>query len=283
MKGEKQSLVCRLIRKRGIISDITRLDFEWSGTPPKAGQFFLVKPARSSVFLARPLGAAVYDENKIGFLAAVRGKGTAELAAMYEGEEALITGPLGNTWSDFIPEDNQDNIKKPLALISGGLGLAPVAALSMELLRRSFTNFDFFAGFRREGEKMIASLETEEKIDNAVIINEEEYTEKHKDTPSGGRSAKRGLVTDFLNAENYSAVFACGPAPMLRAAAAKCRNAGTPCFVSLEARMACGTGACLGCSLPSRGGAFKHCCSDGPVFNAEEVFFDEFFDGFNGI
>jgi NAD(P)H-flavin reductase len=266
MNAKKESLISRLSAKREIAAGIMRLDFEWSGPPPRGGQFFLVKPVRSSVFLARPLGAAGCGNNSVCFIAAVRGKGTTELTAMYAGEEALLTGPLGNAWSDFVPA----NADKPLALLSGGIGLAPLAAFYAELFGNNFSNFDFFAGFRCEvdGEKLLSAFES--GLPKTVLVSED----KSGLSDSNGRIIKQGLVTDFLDVEKYAAVFSCGPAPMLRSLAVRCRMAGVPCFVSLETRMACGTGACLGCSLPVRGGGFKRCCADGPIFDAEDVFFD---------
>jgi NAD(P)H-flavin reductase len=60
---------------------------------------------------------------------------------------------------------------------------------------------------------------------------------------------------------------------MLKAVAAKCKAAGTPCFISMERRMACGVGACLGCTVATVKGN-RRCCADGPIFNAEEVLFE---------
>lgn len=260
MKEEKRSLVCRLREKLGLGGGTVLLNFEWPFPPPRAGQFFMVKAERTSVFLARPLSVAV-SCGGVGFLIAARGRGTAELAAMNPGEEALLTGPLGKGWADFLPQ----NAAKPLLLLSGGIGAAPLAAFGAEL-RRTSVNFTFLAGFRRgaDGEGILSALGS--GADGALIVSED----------GGGRpNAGRGLVTGFLDAQNYSAVLACGPEAMLKSAAMLCREAGTPCFVSLEARMACGTGACLGCAVPARDGAYRRCCSDGPVFNAEAVFFDE--------
>jgi NAD(P)H-flavin reductase len=260
MKAKRHSVLCRLNASRELCGGTVLLNFEWPFPPPSAGQFFMVKPARTSVFLARPLSVAV-SRDGVGFLIAVRGRGTAELAAMSPGEEALLTGPLGNGWTAFLPRD----AAKPVMLISGGLGIAPLAALGAEL-RSASLNFVFLAGFRRgaDGESILSALGS--GADGALIVSED----------GGGRpNAKRGLVTGFLDAQDYSAVFACGPEAMLKSAALLCRKAGTPCFVSLEARMACGTGACLGCAVPVRDGAYRRCCSDGPVFNAEDVFFDE--------
>jgi NAD(P)H-flavin reductase len=60
---------------------------------------------------------------------------------------------------------------------------------------------------------------------------------------------------------------------MLKALAARCRAAAVPCYVSVERRMACGVGACLGCTVETSGGN-KRCCADGPIFPAEEIYFD---------
>ena len=66
-------------------------------------------------------------------------------------------------------------------------------------------------------------------------------------------------------------ILACGPKPMLRSVARTAAQYGVPCQVSMEERMACGVGACLGCTCHTTGGG-RSVCKDGPVFNAEEVF-----------
>jgi dihydroorotate dehydrogenase electron transfer subunit len=93
--------------------------------------------------------------------------------------------------------------------------------------------------------------------------------ELHLATEDGSRGHK-GLVTDLLQPEPDRTVIACGPTPMMRVAAELARKAGTRCFVSLESPMACGFGICLGCAVPTRAG-FRYVCSDGPVFDAEEL------------
>jgi NAD(P)H-flavin reductase len=265
MDAKRQSLLCRLAAKRQISADITRLDFEWRGSPPRAGQFFMVKPRRSAVFLARPLSVAGTEDGTVIFVVARRGAGTAELASMGAGEAALLTGPLGNCWADFAIHD----AKKTVALLAGGVGIAPLAALISESVRRNSLKFDVLAGFRRgaDGEALFSALGI--GAGEALIVNEDAGEDDTAPT-----SVKRRLVTDFLDAGKYAAVFACGPAAMLKAAAALCRTSGVPCFVSLENRMACGTGACLGCTVRTRSGG-KRCCADGPIFDAGEVFFDD--------
>ena len=82
-----------------------------------------------------------------------------------------------------------------------------------------------------------------------------------------------GFVTQLYDPADYDAVLVCGPTVMMKNAARLCAEKGTPCFVSLEKKMACGIGACLGCTCETRGGEGKSVCKNGPVFDATEVFF----------
>ena len=81
------------------------------------------------------------------------------------------------------------------------------------------------------------------------------------------------LLPQHLDPELKWTVCACGPHPMLKAVAGQCRKQGWKCQVSLEAMMACGIGACLGCAVPGAdlSGPYLHVCKDGPVFKADEV------------
>jgi NAD(P)H-flavin reductase len=266
----KKSLECRLIEKRELTGGAAVLDFEWDGPQPEAGQFFLVRPERSSMFLARPLSAANFRASDmiVSFFAARRGKGMAELLSMTEGEKARLTGPLGNRWADFLPQASTAISGKPLALVAGGVGIAPIAFLRRDLINR-FIPYSLFAGFKENTHGKV-TLDSVRAMLVARNFDLGEVFPISEDSEDG----ERGLVTDHLKVREFAAVYACGPPPMLRKVAALCRSADVPCFVSLEERMACGAGACLGCSIPTVSGN-KRCCSDGPIFNAEDVFFDE--------
>jgi NAD(P)H-flavin reductase len=191
-----------------------------------------------------------------------RGKGTGELAALREGDEAELTGPLGNAWGDFLPSK-----KGPLALIGGGIGIAPLLAFAAELAgERPGRHFDFYAGFRtlRGAEEREGLLGPAGFRARKTVIATEDGTAGH-----------RGRIPGFFDPAGYAAVYACGPEPMLRAVAASAQQAGVPGFVSLERHMACGVGACLGCTVRTTQGN-RRCCADGPVFSAEELCFDEY-------
>jgi len=258
-------MYCEIINNSIINKEIFRLDVIWQGTAqsklaaPKAGQFFMIKPKRSAVFLGRPICVALFQHDTLSFLIAKIGRGTAELASMRTGEEVELIGPQGNAWTDFLPDKKN---AKPIALIGGGLGIAPLNAL---LCEKTGHNFDLYAGFKtgfKSMEEKASFLGAAINAQNVIIASED------------GKTGKKGLILDFLEPEKYAAVCACGTPLMLKAVAEKCKAKGVPCFISMESRMACGVGACLGCTIKTVNGN-RRCCADGPIFKAEEVIFDE--------
>ena len=246
---------CLILANETIAAGIFRLSVIWTGPEPHPGQFFMIKPARSGVFLGRPISVFSWTEGAdpghgtLGFVIALRGKCSAELAGMQSDEEVELIGPLGNLW----PEADTC-AKKPVALVGGGVGIAPLAFLARQLLPASF---DLYAGFRSSSYG-IEGLEA-----RTLILATED-----------GCEGCRGRIPDFLEPHHYSAVYACGPDPMIRAVVQACGRTGTPCFVSMERRMACGVGACLGCTVRTKAGN-RRCCADGPVFDAKELLLNE--------
>jgi NAD(P)H-flavin reductase len=192
-----------------------------------------------------------------------RGKGTAELAELRPGEKVVLTGPLGNAWTDMLGKDDLTGSGK-IALVGGGIGIAPLIALLSELRDESC---DFYAGFKTMSAKR--NNHEYDRLLGPAILSADELILATED----GARGKKGRIPDFLDPGKYRAVCACGPEPMLKALAAKCKAAGTPCFIGMERRMACGVGACLGCTVATVKGN-RRCCADGPIFNAEEVLFE---------
>jgi NAD(P)H-flavin reductase len=257
------SLSSRLVRRQDINRDIFRLDFAWAGPTPRPGQFFLIKPEPSAVFLGRPLSVAGWAGGRVTFLIARRGRGTEELAALHIGKKAALTGPLGNSWEDFpLPWEN----RRRAALVGGGVGIAPLLSLGAVLPEGSF---DFYAGFRA-----LRNKREQKKLLGPVLHCGHETVIAVENADESGAAVRQGRITGFLDPRQYAMVYACGPEAMLKAVAASCKEAGTPCFVSLERPMACGVGACLGCTVRTRGGN-RRCCTDGPIFNAEDLIFDD--------
>jgi NAD(P)H-flavin reductase len=244
-------LLVSLAANTAVCEGVRRLSFAWDGEMPQAGQFFMIKPVRTPVFLGRPI--SVFAVNPLAFIVAEKGAGTQAICAMRPGEEAELIGPLGNRFADFLPETTA-GLK--VALLGGGIGAAPISLFAREL-RQSNIDHVVWDGFK-SGETAILHNEESPATDPPIIITED------------GSLGRKGFVTDFLVPTHYDAVFACGPLPMLHAVGQKCAASGTPCFVSMEKRMACGVGACLGCRIAAKQGS-KHCCKDGPVFDAKDI------------
>ncbi|GMO35104.1 MAG: dihydroorotate dehydrogenase electron transfer subunit [Termitinemataceae bacterium] len=260
----KKSLTCSLLQKTKIAEGIFMLEFDWNADAPAAGQFFLIKPQRTSVFLARPISVASYKvldgSGRVQFFVAEKGIGTKELCAMNVGECAFLTGPLGNTFKNKIA---QKNTAKKIALVSGGVGIAPLYFFADELTNLKI-DYDFYSGFRH--------LQNDEfsKMKNLVFCAQKKII-----VTDDGSAGEKGLVTDFIQTQDYDLIFCCGPKIMMHALQQKCANTNTELYISMEERMACGTGACLGCTVNTTTSIGKaHCCTDGPVFNAKEINFD---------
>jgi NAD(P)H-flavin reductase len=163
---------------------------------------------------------------------------------------------LGNFWPlDDIPADSLRGkpVSGPVAIVGGGIGIASLLTIAPELGKKSY---DFYAGFRTDS----YGLETIKP--KALIVATDD-----------GSVGVKGRILDYFTPKGYCRVFACGPEPMLKAVADLCIAAGVPCFISIEKHMACGVGACLGCKIKTIRGN-KRCCTDGPIFNAEEVCFE---------
>ena len=247
-KDIKRYFLCECTKASILSEDTVSLEFKWPGPAPLGGQFFLIKPRRTSVFLGRPISVAGFKAGTLRFLIARRGRGSTELAEMRPGEKAELTGPLGNSW----PVDNLTKTK-PIALVSGGVGIASLLMLANKMGKNPV---DFYAGFRR------ASFGLESIKARTLIVSTE-----------NGSEGKKGRILDFFKAQSYGTVFGCGPEPMLKALADICIAAGIHCFLSIERHMACGVGACLACKVKTARGNLN-CCVDGPIFKAEELCFE---------
>jgi len=226
---------------------------------PVAGQFFMLRARPSGVLLGRPISVYLFDDDTVTFLILRKGKGSAELCALRENDGVDLVGPIGNS---FIPPDElassgllsflpgAANAPLRIAIIGGGIGVAPVAGFALGLGERTF---DFYASFRSAP----YGLEGLARHASRVIITTED-----------GSAGVKGMLPAVFDPSKYDLVYACGPTPMLRYIQQAC--SGPLVFLSLEEHMACGAGACLGCTVRTVNGN-RRCCVDGPVFNAAEV------------
>ena len=238
-----------LERVRNLTADTFELTFsgDTSGITA-AGQF--VNVALSGFFLRRPISVCDWSENRLVLLIRTVGAGTRELASAVPGTRFDILTGLGNGF--HTPRDVPS---ERVILAGGGIGIAPLYGLAKRLARQGATPVAAF-GFRNARD--VFYLDEFRAIGCEVSAATED-----------GSLGMRGLVTDLLlqyPARDY--VFCCGPLPMLRAVGGLPHLRGGQ--YSFEARMGCGFGACMGCSMPFRDG-MKRVCKDGPVFLREEI------------
>lgn len=238
----------RVLSNTNIIDDIYEIKIagKFNSVP---GQFYMLKPVKSSVYLSRPISVYGVDDSCISFLYQVIGKGTRDMKDMIKDDEMQILGPLGNGF-------HLDSIKGKVALVAGGIGIAPLIGLAKEL---KGCNVDFYAGFRNS---TYAVDTIKDKVNNIYISTED------------GSSGHKGYVTDLLSAEDYDIIITCGPLVMMKKVIAMGAAENVPVLVSMENRMACGLGACLGCTCKTKDGN-KTVCGVGPVFRSEDLIFDE--------
>jgi dihydroorotate dehydrogenase electron transfer subunit len=223
----------------------------------KPGQFVMAACGPSlDPLLRRPFSLhRCQRPDQVQLLFRVVGRGTELLAGIRPGEPLSLIGPLGR---GFQPPP-----AGPVCLVGGGIGIAPLLFLA-DWLREAHAAAlpcTVLLGSRTAGELIHLAAEFGQigcQIETAT------------DNNSLGH---HGLVTDLLSPHLASVkkVYACGPQPMMATVAGLCRQAGVPCEVSLEAHMACGLGACLGCTVHGSDHRYLHVCKVGPVINAEAV------------
>ena len=212
----------------------------------KPGQFFMIKTLDNSFLLPRPISVNDAEKNTVTFLYRIEGKGTAAISSMKKNEDIQLFGPLGNGF-------DISKLNGKIAVIGGGIGIAPLLFLVKKLGKSA----DVFLGYR----------------DNVYITDEfKKYAAYTTVVTEDGSFGEKGFVTDYVNYEDYDAVVTCGPEIMMKKIAEKCREKNVKCYISLERRMACGMGACLGCTVETVNGN-KRACKDGPVFLCDEIVF----------
>ena len=232
---------------------------------PLAGQFYMLQAQRTNTLLGRPISVFHVNKNaalpQLEFLILLKGQGTKELCSLMSGDKINLLGPCGNCFAG--PSTNSGTTSK-VCIIGGGIGVAPVAGFAETLPAGSY---DFYASFK-SGSYGLENI----KPANLIITTDDGSVGVHGMLPSA-------LTEQALRDGNYSAVYACGPTPMLAYVKKVAEACDLPCYLSLESHMACGVGVCLGCTIQTTEGK-KRCCSEGPVFNSRILDFDNL-DGTN--
>ena len=228
----------------------------------KPMQFVMVK-AREGLdpFLRRPfsLSHISRDDGIIGITWDVIGRGTEIMALWEPGQDVPVLGPLGNGLD--LPKAAGQH--RRLHLVAGGTGLAPMFPVA-EAAKDAGWEVRVFYGARSS--EYLLDYSPLEALGCSVEVATDD-----------GSSGTRGFVTDLARpalsvAGPGDMAVSCGPTPMTRALKRLCEDLSVPLYVSLEERMACGTGLCKGCAVKSaKSEGYFHVCSDGPVFLSTNV------------
>ena len=238
-------------------------------TQIKPGQFIMLKVSDNpSPLLRRPFSvyksfsahdAEITKRGRLLILYKKVGKGTQKMTEFKRGQEVELIGPLGNTFI-LPPASRSGNI----FLIGGGVGIVSLYPLAEKLKTRKLS---VFIGGRTRND--ILCTGDFKNLNSTLFIATED-----------GSTGFKGTVIDlFLSQEKKwdipepSHLYTCGPTPMLQELGKVLKSKGIPCQASLEARMACGFGACWGCVVKTNDPnlPYQRVCKEGPVFHLEEI------------
>lgn len=255
-KKEQVQIISQEQLAEGIFSMWIRTEAAKSAKP---GQFLSMYTNDGTKLLPRPISICEIDREggalRVVYRVTGENTGTEQFSRMKAGEGLFIVGPLGN---GFPLEEAKG---KKAFLMGGGIGVPPILELAKEL---DCGKEQIIAGYR---DRQTFLREEFEKNGELFISTED------------GSVGVKGNVLDAVREHGLEAdiIYACGPTPMLRAIKQYAEEKGITCYISLEGRMACGIGACLGCVCKTKEKDAhsnvnnKRICKDGPVFLSTEV------------
>ena len=287
MSRMSKILLCEIIHNNKIAQDIYKMCLKLPGNYPRPepGQFVNLYLNDESRLLPRPLSVCDWEKGALTLVYAVVGAGTKIISEYRPGKTIRCSTPLGQgfkiegsgqdfkmvgTEQGFKIEGSEQESKMVGAeqgiemegnciLVGGGAGTPPLLYLAKRLMENGETKVRVILGFKSE--PFLA----------------EEFPYATEIATDDGSSGFKGKVTDLLAQSSLPAnsrIFSCGPRPMLKSLASFADAGGIALQVSLEERMGCGYGACVGCTCKTTKGQRK-VCEDGPVFYGSEVLWDE--------
>jgi dihydroorotate dehydrogenase electron transfer subunit len=255
---------CPVIGNWPIASGIYELlvEFPEDLSDARAGQFAEIFVGNEKNLLPRPISICEIDREKsrLRLIYQVVGEGTARFSELKPGGRVRLIAPVGNGY-------NISSNRKKIAVVGGGAGVPPMLELARAARAKNpEAEISVILGFRSEA--LVILTEDFERLGFKPIICTDD-----------GSVGFKGNVVDFMRATDFDCdiVYACGPKIMLKFLWKRCEEKNIACFVSMEERMGCGLGVCVGCALlvkprnPDGQNFYKKVCKDGPVFNAKEV------------
>lgn len=232
-----------IVSNEPIAARIYQMALSGDTTGIRPGQF--VEIAVPGLFLRRPISVCNAEDGLLTIIYKIVGQGTAVMAQMQQGTQLDILTCLGNGY-------DLTKARKDVLLIGGGVGVPPLVYLAKQL-REQGKNVHAVLGFNTRdevfGEDKFAAMGC--TVDVCTM---------------DGSYGQHGVVTDIIQ-QPAPYYFACGPMPMLKAIL---QTLGTNGQISMEERMACGVGICVGCSIETKSGV-QRVCKEGPVFEAGEL------------
>jgi dihydroorotate dehydrogenase electron transfer subunit len=257
----KQKLTATVYRQDNISEGIFDMWIETDlAKEARPGQFISIYPKNQSTLLPRPISICEVnaDKTRLRIVYRVAGKGTKEFSGYRAGEHITILGVLGNGF----PVDKA--FGKKVFLMGGGIGIPPMLELAKQIKETQGVESQIIVGYRNADTFLEKDLA---KYGQVYIATED------------GSIGSQGNVMNAIEDNDLKAevIFACGPMPMLRAIKQYAEANNMEAYISLEERMACGVGACLGCVTRTK--EIDHhshvhnarVCTDGPVYDAREV------------
>ncbi len=283
--GKMQNDIVAVVRNQPLTGGHFLLDLHApaQAQATRPGQFAMVRLLEhSDVLLRRPM--SIYDVKPralaahgstngtapeiIQLLYKIVGRGTRLMAMLKPGDPVELLAPLGHGFfeEEYLPvAQTADEVLH----VAGGIGIAALLLPARKISRAGLRQRLFFGG--RTGDDLVGTEDFESYVEEMDLATE------------NGSKGHQGFVTAPL--EKYLSghsnkkflLMACGPWAMLRATVDLARRYGHPCLVSMENRMGCGLGVCLGCSIRVEGtghAAYERVCTEGPVFRAEHVIWE---------
>lgn len=257
---ERKKEIARVVSQESLADGIYSMWIQTEASESaKPGQFLSLYTNDASRLLPRPISICEIDREKgrlrVVYRVTGQNTGTEQFSRMSAGDRIPVVGPLGNGFPV------KEAIGKRVFLMGGGIGVPPILELAKQM---ECGKKQIVAGYR-----------------DAHIFLKEEFEqngELYISTEDGSVGTK-GNVPDAIRENGLDAdiIFACGPTPMLRAIKEFAKEKKIACYISLEERMACGIGACLGCVCrtkerdPHTNVHNARICKDGPVFLSTEV------------
>jgi len=238
----------------------------------RPGQFAMIRKQNvTDPLLSRPLGLYSVHQTEAGavveFLYHVVGKGTIAMSRLVVGDRVTILAPLGN------PFDLHFESRSHIVLVAGGIGLAPLTYIADYLSETMVANIKLTLYMGASTAPALVGVKRMERFCSDIKIATDD-----------GSVGFKGTITDLFQRDlpamdhKNMAIFACGPSAMARQLARLIASYDIPCHISMEERMACGIGSCLGCAIkirtPDNSWVYRRVCKDGPVFDIRDIVWD---------